>query len=114
MTRELCRFLSSSHLPSFLPLPAILGLVSPSKVVASFVCIERVALYHDALPIAPLQKFDRDINPFRPTGPFMAPKVIILIKYLSSFLLFNRFVLVFLYAEEDVNLAWQSCLGLKN
>ena len=43
----------------------------------------------------------------------MAPKLIILIKDLISFLLF-KVLLMFLYAEQDVNLAWQSCLGLKN
>ena len=29
------------------------------------------------------------INPFRPTGPFLAPKLIILIKYLIYFLFFK-------------------------
>ena len=36
----------------------------------------------------------------------MAPKLIILIKCLID-------VLMFLYVEEDVNLAYQSCTGLK-
>ena len=54
------------------------------------------------------------LNPFRPTWLlFLAPKLIIAIKYFISFLFFSV-VLMFLYAQKYVNLAWQSCLGLKN
>ena len=62
--------------------------------------------------IAPAQLFL--FNPFRPTGPFLAPKLIILIKYLISFSIFISVVLMFLYVEQGVNLAWKLCLGLKN
>ena len=51
------------------------------------------------------------VDPFPPTGPFLAPKLIVLIKYLISFLFFKQ---MFLYAEQDVNIAWQSCLALKS
>ena len=44
------------------------------------------------------------INPFLPTGQFMAPKVIILTKCLIDVLFFSV-VLMFLYVEQDVNLA---------
>ena len=36
------------------------------------------------------------------------------IKYFIIFSIFQNVVLVFLYAEQDVNLAWQSCFGLKH
>ena len=42
-------------------------------------------------------------NPFRPTGPLLVPKWIIFIKFLIAFL-FSSVVLMFLYAEQDVNL----------
>ena len=44
------------------------------------------------------------INPLLPTGQFMAPKLIILIKCLIDVLFFSV-VLTFLYVEQDVNLA---------
>ena len=43
-------------------------------------------------------------NPFLPTGQFIAPKLIILIKCLIDILFFSV-VLMFLYVEQDVNLA---------
>ena len=42
-----------------------------------------------------------------PTGQFFAPKLIILIKCLID-------IIMFLYVEQDVNLAYQSLSGLKN
>ena len=44
------------------------------------------------------------INPFRPTGPFLAPKLIILINF--NWIFFQSVVLVFLYVEQDV--IWHS------
>ena len=61
------------------------------------------------------------INPLRPTGPFLALKLIIIIIILLisnnnnfneifKFSIFQSVVLMFLYAEQDVNLAWHTCL----
>ena len=55
-----------------------------------------------------------DLNPVLPTGQFMAPKLIISIKCLIDVLFCQSVVLMFLYVEQDVNLAYQSCSGLKN
>ena len=45
------------------------------------------------------------INPFLPTGQFLAPKLIILIKCLIKYFILPSVVLMFLYVEQDVNLA---------
>ena len=52
-------------------------------------------------------------DPFLPTGQFLAPKLIILIKCLIDIFILQSVVLMFLYVEQDMNLAWQSCSGLK-
>ena len=44
-----------------------------------------------------------NVNPFLPTGQFLAPKLIILIILID--ILFFSVVLMFLYVEQDVNLA---------
>ena len=44
----------------------------------------------------------------------MATKLIVLIKCLIEIFIFQSVVLMFLYVEQDVNLAWQSSSGLKN
>ena len=41
------------------------------------------------------------LNPFHLTGPFLAPKLIILIKYLVNFLFYQ--VLIYFYVEQDDN-----------
>ena len=51
-------------------------------------------------------------NPFRPTGPFLAPQINYFVKCLIDFLL-SKCCFTFLYVEQDVNFAWQSCSSLK-
>ena len=45
--------------------------------------------------------WERPINPFLPTGQFMDPKLIILMKCLIDYFIFQSVVLMFLYVEQD-------------
>ena len=44
------------------------------------------------------------VNPFLPTGPFLAPKLIILINSLMHFLQLQSVALIVLYVEKDVKM----------
>ena len=57
-----------------------------------------------------------EVNPFLPErgGQFFCPQINYLNEMFYRCFIFQSVALVFLYVEQDVNLAWQLCSGLEN